>query len=219
MDIIDKFCKYFCENNVDKFLSLFTDNAIYIDCLYGKFSGKDKIKKFYKRCHKEAYNYQFIPKNKIIKEKLAAFEWDFSFISNMPYSKGVEIKVKGCSFLNIQGDKINHYRDYSDSIYFLLQGKVPYGKILEFYKKKYLIEDNIFDKDYIKRETDKLIEIRREFYNFLDKNIQKDKFGIYIFKENPKLDAKKVYELFYKLDYQARKLRGILINIFNLKAE
>ena len=77
----------------------------------------------------------------------------------------------------------------------------------------------MFDKEYVQKETDKLIEIRKEFYDFLDKNIPKDKFGIYDFSSNPKLEAKKVYELFYKLDYQARKLRGILINIFNLKAE
>ncbi len=76
-----------------------------------------------------------------------------------------------------------------------------------------------FTKEYIQKETDKLMEIRKEFYNFLDKNIPKDKFGIYDFSTSPELDAKKVYELFYKLDYQARKLRGILVNIFDLKAE
>jgi len=77
----------------------------------------------------------------------------------------------------------------------------------------------MFDKDYVKKETDKLMEIRKEFYNYLDENIPKDKFGIYNFSSSPKLEAKKVYELFYKLDYQARKLRGILVNIFNLKDE
>ena len=77
----------------------------------------------------------------------------------------------------------------------------------------------MFDKEYVKKETDKLIKIRKEFYKFLDENIPEDKFGIYDFSENTLLDAKKVYELFYKLDYQARKLRGILINLFNLKAD
>jgi len=75
------------------------------------------------------------------------------------------------------------------------------------------------DKEYIKQETDKLMEIRKEFYRFLDENIPKDSEGKYDFSSSPKLDAKRVYELFYKLDYQARKLRGILVNLFNLKAE
>ena len=77
----------------------------------------------------------------------------------------------------------------------------------------------MFDKEFVQKETDKLIEIRKEFYKFLDKNIPKDEFGIYDFKDNPKLDAKTVYELFYKLDYHARKLRGILVNSYGLKAE
>ena len=77
----------------------------------------------------------------------------------------------------------------------------------------------MFDKEYVLKETERLIEIRKEFYEYLDKNIPKDKFGIYDFKDNPKLDAKNVYELFYKLDYQARKLRGILVNTYGLKAE
>ncbi len=74
-------------------------------------------------------------------------------------------------------------------------------------------------KEKVKEETDKLMELRNEFYAFLDTIIPKDKFGVYDFSGNPKLDAKEVYEKFYQLDYQARKLRGILINSFGLKAE
>ena len=137
MDIVDKFCSSFCENNIQKFLSLFSEDAIYFDCLYGKFKGKNEIKNFYIKCHKEASNYQFIPKNKIISGNIAAFEWDFSFTSKMPYSMGKIIKVVGCSFLTLKDEKIIFYRDYSDSIFFLIQGNVPDDKILKFYKKKY----------------------------------------------------------------------------------
>ncbi len=76
------------------------------------------------------------------------------------------------------------------------------------------------DKDEIREELDKLIEIRSDFYDFLDENIPKDRLGIsYDFSDNPKLDAKSVYEYFHKLDYQARKLRGYLVKAYNLKAE
>ena len=74
----------------------------------------------------------------------------------------------------------------------------------------------MFTKEEVEKEANKLIEIRNEFYQFLDENIPKKDFNIYDFSSNPKLDAKKVYELFYKLDYQARKLRGILVNTYNL---
>lgn len=76
------------------------------------------------------------------------------------------------------------------------------------------------EKDNIKKELDKLIEIRSDFYDFLDKNIPKDKHDIsYDFSTNPQLDAKSVYEHFHKLDYQARKLRGYLVKAYGLKAE
>jgi hypothetical protein len=74
-----------------------------------------------------------------------------------------------------------------------------------------------FEKDYVKKENAELIEIRNEFYNYLDNNIPKDKDGSFNFFNNPKLDAKDIYERFFKLDYQARKLRTLLIQTYDLK--
>lgn len=74
----------------------------------------------------------------------------------------------------------------------------------------------MFSRENVEKETEKLLEIRKQFYDFLDKNISKDSFGIYDFSKPTQLDAKKVYELFYKLDYQCRKLRGIIVNTYNL---
>ena len=76
-----------------------------------------------------------------------------------------------------------------------------------------------FEKEYVEKENAKLIEIRKEFYNYLDNNIPKDKDGNFDFSDNPKLDAKDVYEKFFKLDYQARKLRALLVQTYDLKAE
>jgi hypothetical protein len=74
----------------------------------------------------------------------------------------------------------------------------------------------MFTREEVERETAKLMQIREEFYSFLDENIPKKKLNIYDFSQNPKLDAEKVYELFFKLDYQARKLRGMLINSYGI---
>jgi hypothetical protein len=76
-----------------------------------------------------------------------------------------------------------------------------------------------FEKEYVEKENAKLIEIRKEFYNYLDNNIPKDKDGNFDFSNNPKLNAKDVYERFFKLDYQARKLRALLVQTYDLKAE
>ncbi len=75
-------------------------------------------------------------------------------------------------------------------------------------------------KELIDSECKKLIDARSEFLDYLDSNIPKESSGIsFDFSDNPKLDAKKIYELFYKLDYQARKLRGYLVSDYGLKAE
>ena len=77
----------------------------------------------------------------------------------------------------------------------------------------------MLDKKEVEYELDKLIKIRDEFYKFLDNNIPKKENGLYDFKNNPKLCAKEVYDRFFKLDYQARKLRGFLVAELGLKAE
>ncbi len=72
-----------------------------------------------------------------------------------------------------------------------------------------------FEKDYIRQENSKLIEIRDEIFEYLDKNIP-TKDGNFDFSQNPTLDAKEVYERFFKLDYQARKLRALLGQTYEL---
>lgn len=72
--------------------------------------------------------------------------------------------------------------------------------------------------EMIAQELDKLIEIREAFLSYLDASIPKDKQGIaFDFSTQPALDAKSVYEHFYKLDYQARKIRGFLVKKIGLK--
>jgi len=69
------------------------------------------------------------------------------------------------------------------------------------------------EKDAIIKELKAYEERRNDFYKFLDEHIPQDtKIGIYDFSSKVMLDAKKVYELFHKLDYQARKIRGIVFN-------
>lgn len=73
-------------------------------------------------------------------------------------------------------------------------------------------------KDMIADELSKFMNIRTDFLDYLDENIPKKSNNIeYNFKESPKLDAKKIYEHFFKLDYQARKLRGFLVKELDIK--
>ncbi|WP_458700919.1 hypothetical protein ACKGJI_02165 [Sulfurospirillum sp. 1307] len=78
----------------------------------------------------------------------------------------------------------------------------------------------MLDKEMVEKELDKLIKIRTDFIDYLDRNIPKKSNNMeFDFENNPKLDAKDVYEHFFKLDYQARKLRGFLVSELGLKAE
>jgi hypothetical protein len=65
--------------------------------------------------------------------------------------------------------------------------------------------------DDVRVEMRKLQMIRDEFYKFLDDNLEKDSHGSFDFSSNPTVDAQEVYKNFFKLDYQARKIRGLLM--------
>lgn len=78
----------------------------------------------------------------------------------------------------------------------------------------------MLDKDMVAKELSKLIDIRTDFVDYLDENIPKKNNNIeYDFSDTPVLDAKKVNEHFFKLDYQARKLRGFLVNELDIKVD
>ena len=54
---------------------------------------------------------------------------------------------------------------------------------------------------------------------YFDAHVPKDSKGIaFDFSNHPTLDAQTVYEHFYKLDYQVRKIRGFVIRNFGVKA-
>lgn len=71
----------------------------------------------------------------------------------------------------------------------------------------------------IEKELDKLLDTRDAFLAFMDANIPKDRNKIaFDFSNHPTLDAQAVYEYFYKLDYQARKIRGFVVRNLGVKA-
>jgi len=71
----------------------------------------------------------------------------------------------------------------------------------------------------IDKELAKLIDARDAFMDYIDAQVPKDGKGIaFDFSSAPMLDAKTVYEHFYKLDYQARKIRGFVIRNLGVKA-
>ncbi len=68
-----------------------------------------------------------------------------------------------------------------------------------------------------KKEMKKYEKIRNEFYDYLDASIKKSKNDQFDFSNPQTLDAKEAYEHFFKLDYQARKIRGLLFEARDMK--
>lgn len=75
----------------------------------------------------------------------------------------------------------------------------------------------MIEKEMVEQELKKLIDIRESMFRYLDAALPKDeKTGAYDFNDNPKIEAKTIYEHCFKLDYQARKLRAFLVTSYGL---
>lgn len=72
------------------------------------------------------------------------------------------------------------------------------------------------EKDAIRAEMKKYNEIREKFFALMDSTIPHvEGTEKYDFSGNPTLEAKAVYERFFEVDYQARKLRAMMNDILN----
>lgn len=68
-----------------------------------------------------------------------------------------------------------------------------------------------------KKEMKQYEVCRNAFYDYLDNHVAKDNQGQFDFAASEKFDPAEIYALFYKLDYQARKIRGLLIEARDIK--
>ncbi len=75
------------------------------------------------------------------------------------------------------------------------------------------------DKEAAKKEFKKYEQMRQEMYEFLEEFIPKSDSGTLEFDKAKDINAKEVFDRWFKLDYQARKIRGIAINCLGLKGE
>ena len=75
------------------------------------------------------------------------------------------------------------------------------------------------DKNKAMKEFKKYEQMRMEMYEFLESFIPKDKNGALDFSKAKDIPAKEIYDRWFKLDYQARKIRSIAINCLGLKGE
>ncbi len=75
------------------------------------------------------------------------------------------------------------------------------------------------DKEQAMKEFKAYEKMRLEMYDFLEQFIPKDENGQLDFSQAKSIPAKEVFDRWFALDYQARKIRGIAINCLGLKGE
>ncbi len=72
----------------------------------------------------------------------------------------------------------------------------------------------------IKAEIEKFDSIREDFLDFIDSKIgKKDNGAVMDFENAESMSAEDVYRHFFKLDYQARKLRAYILKSLAQKAD
>jgi len=75
------------------------------------------------------------------------------------------------------------------------------------------------EKEQAMEEFRKYERMRNEMYEFLERHIPKKEDGSLDFERAGEVSAKEVFERWFRLDYQARRIRGIAINCLGLKGE
>ena len=75
------------------------------------------------------------------------------------------------------------------------------------------------DKEKAMSEFKAYERMRLEMYDFLEKYIPKDESGRLDFSQAKCIPASEVFDRWFALDYQARKIRGIAVNCLGLKGE
>ena len=69
------------------------------------------------------------------------------------------------------------------------------------------------------KEFKKYENMRMQMYDYFDRLIPKTEDGVYDFSQAKKANSQELFDMFFKLDYQARKIRGIAIQCLGLEAK
>ena len=110
-DILKKYGEAWVDQDVDKILSIFTEDGIYHERVLEKpFVGHEQIRKYWQgKVVEEQSNIKFKLLNYYIEGDILIAEWDASFHSNI---KKANLHIKEVAILKIKKDKIKSLREY-----------------------------------------------------------------------------------------------------------
>ena len=123
MSIVERFAKAFNGRDVEALLACFTAEATYRDLFYGPHAGRVALRGMFERMFREGQDYHWGMDVIVEDERRAAAEWTFAYTASaaVPRSEGRRVRFSGMSLFELEGGRIQAYREYANTGAALLQ--------------------------------------------------------------------------------------------------
>lgn len=137
-NITDKFTKFICKKDAKNLVSLFSDNGVYHDYIYGNFKGKNNIKLMLTEYfYRDAENFYWQMYDHVFKENMGYAKYRFAFISKVPEFLGKKVVISGMSFFKFKEELIIEYSESVNGGLAMVQLGVNSSKMEKVFLKWY----------------------------------------------------------------------------------
>ena len=151
--IINTFTKAVEDNNGAKLASLFTEDGIYDDYIYGPFEGRKNIELMIKdHFYSDAKDFLWEMYDPVCQGNIGYARYRFSFTSKMEACKGLRVAVPGMAFFQFQNDLIKFYAESVNGGIPMAQLNLPAKKIkrvFENWSERTLNQDSKLKKMFL----------------------------------------------------------------------
>jgi ketosteroid isomerase-like protein len=115
-DIAHRFAAAFNTRDIERVLDCFTTDAVYHDLFYGRFSGREGLRRLFERMYSEGEHHQWRMTGVVDAPACTIGEWRFTFTVSaaVPGSSGRTLAFRGVSIFETQAGLCRTYREYFD---------------------------------------------------------------------------------------------------------
>ena len=116
MSIVDDFSAAFNRMDVEGLVACFTPTASYADNFFGEHRGEEELRAMFARMFREGRNYFWRMDHVVESATRIAAEWSFGYVVTeaIPRSAGRHVQFRGMSLFELEGGRIQAYREYWD---------------------------------------------------------------------------------------------------------
>jgi len=115
-DVAHRFAAAFNTGDVETVLDCFTQDALYQDLFYGKFTGRSGLQHLFERMYAEGDQHEWRMIRVVANPVCTIGEWRFTFTvsSAVPRSSGRRLTFRGVSIFETRAGRCHTYREYFD---------------------------------------------------------------------------------------------------------